>query len=212
MSSTTGGDDTSVTTGAPIGGFGGAGSTTGEANSVTTDGDTTGGDSTTGAANSNGAGGTTGGGSTSTGGEPGEECRVMLGDTPVCCTPQGDDKTQVDEVFELLNAYRNSLGLDSLAYDPVLEETMQGHCKHMSEANFFSHNSIVAELDTPWDRAEICGTDANAENIAQGYRSSAEVMDGWQNSPGHDENMRTTNSSRVGIGFYDSYWGQIFGR
>ena len=57
-----------------------------------------------------------GGGNTST-----EECRVMEGTAPVCCTPQGQDRADVDEVLELLNAYRTSLGIDAVARDAVLE-------------------------------------------------------------------------------------------
>jgi uncharacterized protein YkwD len=163
----------------------------------------------------NGFGGNANGGSTATSGAGGQtssdECRVLLGSTPVCCTPQGENRSNVDEVFELLNAYRISQNRDALAQDPVLEETMQGHCMHMDQADFFAHESPVAELTLPWDRAEMCGTNANAENIAWNQQSPAQVMEAWQNSSGHNENMLTNNSTRVGIGEYNLYWGQIFG-
>lgn len=236
------GTNSTSTTSSTTGGFGtnDAGTTTmnatgtSDATTSTTDGSASSGSATAGATTTGntmfggvgGAGGaasasdtasvgnTTTSPTTSTTGESSgsDDCRLMLGDVPVCCTAVGDDRGDVDEVFELLNAYRTSLGLDALAHDPVLEEAIQGHCKHMSEADFFDHISPVAELETPWDRAEMCGTSANAENIAWGYRSPADVMEGWQNSPGHDQNMRTTGSSRVGIGKYGEYWGQIFGR
>jgi uncharacterized protein YkwD len=134
----------------------------------------------------------------------------MLGDVPVCCTPTGENRTNVDEVYELLNAYRVSLGLSALATDPELEEAMQGHCVHMALADFFDHSSPVAELESPWARAEYCGSSANGENIAAGQRSPAAVMHGWKESPGHDSNMRG-NYGRVGVGEYELHWGQIFG-
>jgi uncharacterized protein YkwD len=146
------------------------------------------------------------GGQTST-----DECSLMLGNVPVCCTPQGENRSNVDEVFELLNAYRISQGRDALAQDPVLEEAMQGHCMHMDQADFFDHIAPVEDLAEPWDRADLCGTRANAENIAYNQRSPAAVMEAWQNSSGHDQNMLTNNSTRVGIGEYNLYWGQIFG-
>ena len=57
---------------------------------------------------------------------------------------------------------------------------------------------------------------AAAENIAAGYFSVAEVMDGWMNSEGHRTNLLNTKYSRVGIGFYYSSsgyktnWVQMF--
>lgn len=205
-SNTTGDSGMSSTTGFPMSGTGGSGF-----------GDTSDTTGTTGNNAVGGAGGddedtanATSGGTDS--GTSGEACRVMQGNIPVCCTPQGDERADVDEVLELLNAYRTSLGIDALAHDPALEEAMQGHCQHMNEANFFDHISPVASLAEPWDRAELCGTSANAENIARGQRSAAQVMQGWQNSSGHDRNMRSENSSRVGIGKSGDYWGQIFGR
>src|SRR5690606_30655856 len=197
-----------TTGGAPFGGAGGSMGGGQTDSTSSTDGDT--GSSTDGDAGAGGSGDVSTDG-TSTTGSSSEECRVMQGEVPVCCTPQGSDREDVDEVFELLNAYRVSQGIDALAYDPVLEEAMQGHCKHMDQADFFAHESPVRELTTPWDRAEICGTSANAENIAAGQNSPAAVMDGWRNSSGHDRNMRSTGSSRVGIGKYGRYWGQIFG-
>jgi uncharacterized protein YkwD len=136
------------------------------------------------------------------------------GQIPVCCTPDSTEKTNIDEVFSLLNAHRAANGLSALAYDTLLEATIQGHCQHMSAHSFFDHTAPEAAVDLPWPRAQLCGTTANAENIAQGYTSPSAVMTGWTNSPGHEANMLTTNSSRVGIGYEATgrYWGQIFGR
>lgn len=203
---------TGVTTGASTSG-GAAGGSTGMGGASTTGGFTnTSGNAFGGAANdAGGADSTTGAGSGTGGQTSSDQCRLMLGDVPVCCTPTGENRSNVDEVFELLNTYRNSQGRDALAQDPILEETMQGHCMHMDQADFFDHISPVAELAQPWDRADLCGTNANAENIAWNQRSPSEVMTAWQNSSGHNQNMLTNNSTRVGIGEYNLYWGQIFG-
>jgi uncharacterized protein YkwD len=112
-------------------------------------------------------------------------------------------------VLSLLNAYRNSLGLNSLASDKSLEEAMQGHCMHMDQADFFAHSSPVAALESPWARAEYCGGSADGENIAKGQQSPASVMESWKNSSGHDSNMRGSHTL-VGIGEYNKIWGQVF--
>jgi hypothetical protein len=138
-------------------------------------------------------------------------CDVTVqGDIPVCCTPADSDQSSTDEVFKLLNAYRKSKGVPELVYDRALERAMQGHVIHMVEGGFFSHNAPVSEIRDPWSRAELCGTRANAENIAAGQRSPDAVMTGWKNSSGHNQNMLNARWKRVGIGFYRNYWGQIF--
>lgn len=135
------------------------------------------------------------------------------GRIPVCCAPSAAEQPFVDEVFLLLNAHRAANGLSALAYDEELEAAVHGHCVHMSEHDFFAHEAPEAGIVLPWDRAELCGTQANGENIAMGQRTPAEVMTGWTNSAGHNRNMLGSNFRRVGIGYEDRgrYWGQLFG-
>lgn len=117
----------------------------------------------------------------------------------------------IDEVFVLLNAHRQANGIAPLTYDLKLEAAIQGHCIHMSIHSFFSHTAPESSVSSPWTRASKCGTSANAENIAQGQSSPAAVMQSWTNSSGHNANMLNGSLHRVGIGYADGYWGQIFG-
>jgi uncharacterized protein YkwD len=130
---------------------------------------------------------------------------------PICCAPTAGDRAFIDEVFQLLNQHRASNGVSQLSYDTQLEAAIQGHCIHMATHDFFDHSAPEAVVSSPWDRAELCGTSAGGENIAAGYTSAASVMEGWTNSPGHNQNMLSDNFSRVGIGYADGYWGQLFG-
>jgi uncharacterized protein YkwD len=81
---------------------------------------------------------------------------------PVCCTPGGTDRVLVDEMLVLVNEYRASNGLEPYAVDPGLEAAMQGHCLHMVQHDFFDHSAPEAEVSSPWDRAELCGSSASA--------------------------------------------------
>ncbi len=78
----------------------------------------------------------------------------------------------------------------------------------MSAQNYFSHTSKdgrkladrINDAGYLWRRA--------AENIAQGYRTPAAVVQGWMNSSGHRANMLNCELSEVGIGYAPSghYW------
>jgi len=44
---------------------------------------------------------------------------------------------------------------------------------------------------------------AAAENIAAGYATAADVMNGWMNSQGHRDNILNANFTEIGIGIRD---------
>lgn len=130
---------------------------------------------------------------------------------PVCCAPSASEKAYIDEVFVLLNEHRQNNGIAPLVYDEELEAAIQGHCIHMGVHSFFDHTAPESAVSSPWTRASLCSTSASGENIAHGQSSPAAVMTSWTNSSGHNANMLNGSFHRVGIGYYQGYWGQIFG-
>lgn len=176
-----------------------------------------------GGASSGGSGPAEGGsGGTSTGSElAGHVCSVTNaqgsgkepnGQIPVCCGPSSAEKAEIEEVFKLLNEHRAANGVTPLTYSSTLEAAVQGHCLHMSLHTFFDHMAPESIVNSPWDRAQLCGDMAFGENIAMGQTSAAQVMAGWKASPGHNQNMLDASYTRVGIGYADGYWGQLFGQ
>lgn len=171
-----------------------------------------------------GTGGSSTGGSGGTGtdsGIDGHSCSVVLdqgtgkepnGSLPVCCGPTESEKAMIEEVFVLLNEHRASNGVAPLTHSDTLEAAVQGHCLHMSLHTFFDHMAPESSVNSPWDRARLCGDMAFGENIAMGQTSAAQVMAGWKASPGHNKNMLNATYKRVGIGHADGYWGQLFGQ
>ena len=133
------------------------------------------------------------------------------GQIPVCCTPTEAEKSDIDEAFAALNAYRAEQGRDRYEYDTDLEAAIQGHCLHMIQHDFFDHGAPESDVADPWDRAELCGTSASGENLAQSSRgmTGAEVIDYWKESTGHNEMMVSARYERVGIGKCNGYWGLI---
>lgn len=65
----------------------------------------------------------------------------------------------------------------------------RGHSKDMKEKAFFAHESPVAGKETPWKRAALAGTKANAENIYMGSTRGVDAIQAWWYSPGHHANM-----------------------
>lgn len=119
------------------------------------------------------------------------------------------------EVVELTNVERVRHGCPELHVDDRLTAAAQGHSEDMAERNYFSHDS--PEGEGPGARARAAEYPWwSGENIARGYRTAAEVVDGWMNSDGHRANILNCDSVAIGVGVADSsrglYWTQMFGR
>ena len=118
------------------------------------------------------------------------------------------------QVFELVNEIRAENGLEPFVYDYTLADVARAHSRDMIDRNFFDHENPDGE--SPSDRISAAGIRWSrcAENIAAGYSSPQEVVEGWMDSPGHRANI-LGNCERLGVGLaiggsYRYYWTQCF--
>lgn len=117
---------------------------------------------------------------------------------------------QATEVLRLVNLERAAAGCGELRPDPQLAAAAQLHSEDMSANDYMSHTSKDGRSAS--DRAAAQGYTAfSGENVAKGYRSAAEVMDGWMNSPGHRANILSCESVAIGVGVSGDAWTQVFG-
>lgn len=117
-----------------------------------------------------------------------------------------------NEVYEITNKYRLLVGVSPLKHDLSLEEAANVRAKEIS--NTFSHTrpngttcfTILSDLGISYGTA--------GENIALGYKTPEDVMEGWKNSSGHYQNIISSKFNKIGIGIYENnnqhYWVQIF--
>ena len=100
---------------------------------------------------------------------------------------------------DALNAFRNSKGRSAVAYSDVLERAAQAHALDMARYGYFDHSG--RDGSTIGDRltAQGYGFCFAAENIARGQSSLKEVMQSWENSPGHLKNMTHRNVTEFAL-------------
>jgi len=116
------------------------------------------------------------------------------------------------EFTQLTNNHRESLGLNPLLWDQGTYEVALAHSQDMQTLDYFSHTNLEGE--SPFDRlanANISYSYAG-ENIAMGYTSPSEVLNGWLNSPGHKANIENPNYTHHGVGYVPDghYWTHVF--
>lgn len=122
-----------------------------------------------------------------------------------------DDEFQC-AVYELVNSERTSAGESAFRYNPDLATAAHEHARDMSEQDYFSHASLDGRSFSDRVAETPYGGFATGENIALGQRSPDAVMNSWMNSEGHRNNILSSRSNEMGVGFVDNYWVQVFGR
>jgi uncharacterized protein YkwD len=120
------------------------------------------------------------------------------------------------DVFEATNQERGKNGLSRLTWNDTLAAAGTLHCQDMIDQNYFAH--VAPNGSTPGDRATAAGYSWQrvGENIAAGYRTPQAVMDGWMNSPEHQENILNPYYTELGVGVRIGsdgrlFWAQEFG-
>lgn len=104
------------------------------------------------------------------------------------------------EFLALLNNYRASNGLGTLATSSHLMQSATWMATDMGQRGYFGHTDRLGRDAS--GRARDCGYPGPAgENLAAGsnWESAQEAFTAWRNSPGHNENMLNAPYTRVGI-------------
>jgi uncharacterized protein YkwD len=126
---------------------------------------------------------------------------------------QPGNKTPEQAVLELVNDARSAKGCKALVIDDRITTAAQAHSTDMATQNYFSHTSKDGRtFDVRMKEAGY--PRPGGENIAKGYTTPEQVMQGWMNSTGHRENIENCSFTTMGLGLdtRGNYWTQNFGR
>ncbi len=126
-------------------------------------------------------------------------------------SPNAGGALNQKDILVIVNQEREKEGLLPLGFNKRLSAIAEGKAVDMINKQYFAHVSPkgvdVAAL------AKIYGYQYIylGENLAMGdFSSSAEVMTGWMNSPGHRANILNKNYSEVGIAVLEGgYQGRV---
>ncbi|MEU7710598.1 CAP domain-containing protein [Micromonospora chalcea] len=121
---------------------------------------------------------------------------------------------ELQKVVTLVNQERAKAGCKALTVNAKLNLAAQRHSQDQADHKKMDHNG--SDGSKPWDRVKRAGYNYSmvGENVAWGYQSAAEVMDGWMKSEGHRKNILNCGYTQIGMGLARSngpYWTQVFG-
>lgn len=120
---------------------------------------------------------------------------------------------EINQVLAKVNEYRAAVGKPALVLDKNLCIAATIRALELGYSDEFSHDrpngsSCFTVLDEIGYTAYAAG-----ENIASGYKTAADVSQGWKDSQGHYENMISDEFGKIGIGLVKTdqyYWVQMF--
>ena len=151
-------------------------------------------------------------------------------ETSVSSSVVVDNSVEMEaEVLSLVNDIRSKGAtcggvykspVPELEWNEQLARAAEDHSRDMADKNYFSHTSLNGRtFVTRITNAGYTGYTTLGENIAAGYSTANDVVNGWMNSPGHCNNIMNPSFKDLGVGYaynsgsrYRNYWTQDFGR
>jgi uncharacterized protein YkwD len=124
-------------------------------------------------------------------------------------TAQAEAVSLQSEAARYLNAYRAKAGLKPLSSNAPLVSAASAQCGIMIAHGKIGHSFGAGTSFSERMRRAGMGPGYQAENVARGQRSVAEVMQAWMNSRGHRRNMLDPKMISFGIASKSGYWALV---
>jgi uncharacterized protein YkwD len=86
------------------------------------------------------------------------------------------------ELFDVINAYRNNIGLNELQPNQHISYVCYEHNIYMIENNVVNHDYFQQRVN---NLQNTLGAVRVGENIAYNYQNPTSTFNAWLNSPGH---------------------------
>lgn len=131
-----------------------------------------------------------------------------INNTQTNTSPLESDET-IEELYSLVNKYRQEKGLRELILDQSMNDIAYGHSSDMSTQKVaFGHSGFSSRCTEA--RQALGGGNLCLENVARGQKTAQSVFDSWINSSGHRENIESARVTHLGIGYDKDQYGKIY--
>ncbi len=98
----------------------------------------------------------------------------------------------------------------NVSWNNQLEAAAYEHSRDMYTNKYFDHTAPDGSNGGVRIQREGYNWFTFGENIAAGYKTEKEVVDGWLQSPGHCKNIMNKSFKEMGVARAGNYWTQEF--
>lgn len=136
-------------------------------------------------------------------------CTSSIAPRPAATAPLSDrpeDLTR-ERIVATINATRRAHGAGDWSYNPSLEAAARSQARLMAQKDTLSHDLGVTLRQRVTEAGYVL---AVGENLAKGYRTLPETIDGWLNSSGHRNTLLSPRFVEFGLAFARTGSGRIY--
>ncbi|WP_276168367.1 CAP domain-containing protein [Zobellia alginiliquefaciens] len=101
-------------------------------------------------------------------------------------TEEVEISTIEQEVMDVVNAYRVSVGLNAVEFNSVAYDFANAHNKYMISEGVISHDNFDKRAS---DLSVKANADFVSENLGMDFTNADDVLEAWKNSPTHKKVM-----------------------
>ncbi|MFD1253078.1 MULTISPECIES: CAP domain-containing protein [Devosia] len=139
-------------------------------------------------------------------------CSATIPPLPASTSNRPEDLTR-EQIVAAINAVRKANGAPAWSYNPRLETAARSQARLMASKDTLSHDLGVT-LRQRVTEAGYLG--AVGENVAKGYKTLPDVIEGWLASQGHRNTLLSPKFIEFGLatartGSGKLYWAMIAG-
>lgn len=139
-------------------------------------------------------------------------CSATIPPLPASTSNRPEDLSR-EQIMAGINAVRKANGAPDWTYNPRLESAARSHARLMASKDTLSHDLGVT-LRQRVTEAGYLG--AVGENVAKGYKTLPDVIEGWLASQGHRNTLLSPKFVEFGLatartGSGKLYWALIAG-
>ena len=139
-------------------------------------------------------------------------CASTMPPLPAKLSDRPEDLTR-DQMLTAINEVRRANGAPAWTYNAALESAARSQARLMARQDKLSHDLGVTLRQRVTEAGYAL---AVGENLAKGYKTLPETIDGWLNSQGHRNTLLSPRFREFGLAFARTgsgklYWAMIAG-
>ncbi|ODT83517.1 MAG: hypothetical protein ABS76_03930 [Pelagibacterium sp. SCN 64-44] len=133
-------------------------------------------------------------------------CASTMPPLPAQVSHQPEDLTR-EQIVAAINEVRRANGAGAWTYNAALESAARAQARLMARQDKLSHDLGVTLRQRVTEAGYLL---AVGENLAKGYKTLPETIDGWLASQGHRNTLLSTKFVEFGLAFARTNSGKLY--
>lgn len=133
-------------------------------------------------------------------------CASTMPPLPAKMSDRPEDLTR-EQIVSAINAVRSANGAPSWTYNVALETAARSQARLMARQDKLSHDLGVTLRQRVSEAGYVL---AVGENLAKGYKTLPETIDGWLASQGHRNTLLSPKFLEFGLAFARTNSGKLY--